>query len=249
MRKQNVPLGVVLLVMALAFSGCGGDFPKMTDAEEEAVGEYAAHLLLKYDANHRSRLVDLAEVEAWEAEEQKRKEEQKEKESLQEPSGMDPVDDTPIVDVSEKIPSDEATIPAINSLEQFWDLPEEVQIVYTGYDVNDSLTSDFFSIDASEGKKLLLLHFQISNQSSSEQAVDLLSQNANIKVTVNGSYTRNTLTTMLMEDLSTYRDSIPAGESVETLLVVEVEQEIADGITSISLNLKNESKTYTIQLM
>ena len=249
MRKQNVPFGVALLVMALAFSGCGGNFPAMTEEDEEAVGEYAAHLLLKYDANHRSRLVDLAEVEAWEAEEQKRKEEQKEKENFQEPGGMDPVDDTPIVDITEDISSGVTVDNTINSLEQFWEVPEEVQIIYTGYDVSDSLTSDFFTVDALEGKKLLLLHFQINNQSSSDQTVDLLSQNANIKVTVNGSYTRNTLTTMLMEDLSTYRDSIPAGESVETLLVVEIEREMADQISSISLNLKNESKIYTIQLI
>ncbi len=248
MGKQNVRFGVVLLGMVISLSGCGGKFPNMTEAEENAVGEYAAHLLLKYDANHRSRLVDMAEVEAWEEKEQKRLEAQKEKEMSQEPAGMDPVADTPIVDNSESETVDTG-VDTADSLDEVWDLPEGVQIIYMGYDTGDSMASDFFSVDAVEGKKLLMLHFQISNQTASEQMVDLLSQNQDIKVTVNGTYTRNTLTTMLMEDLSTYRDNIPAGGNADTLLMIEVEQEMADEITTISLKLKNEAKTYTIQLM
>lgn len=248
MKKHKIQFGAVLLGMTLVFAGCGQQFPQMTEAEEDAVGEYAARLLLKYDANHRSRLVDLTEVEAWE-EEQKQKEAQKKKEDTKEPSGMDPVDDTPIVDMSGNTAADNVPTNTINNLEEFWDLPEGIQIVYSGYDINDSMENDFFSVDASEGKKLLLLHFRINNQSASEQEVDILSQNTNIKVTVNGNYTRNTLTTMMTEDLSTYRDGIPAGGSVDTLLMVEVEQGMADGITSISLNLKIDSKTYTIQLV
>lgn len=248
MRKRNVRYGAVLLAMALIFSGCGQEFPEMTRAEEEAIGEYAARLLLKYDANHRSRLVDLAEVEMWE-EEQKHKDTQKETEDVQKPGGMDPVADTPTVNMAGNTSSGGTTDNTVFSLEEFWDLPEGVQIIYSGYDVTDSMDNDFFSIDASEGKKLLLLHFQVNNRTSSERMVDILSQNTNIKVTVNGNYTKDTLTTMMTEDLSTYRDSIPAGGNVDTLLLIEVEQEVGDGITSISLKLKNDAKTYTIQLV
>ena len=47
-----------MCVMALGMTACGNEIPDLTEAESQRVGEYAAVTLLKYDANHRSRLVD-----------------------------------------------------------------------------------------------------------------------------------------------------------------------------------------------
>ncbi len=251
MKRRKSLLFVILTTLVLTFTGCADSFPELTEAEGEAVGEYAARLLLKYDANNRSRLVDFSEVEARDRKlaEKRRKELEKleaaQSQEEKEESGMDPVEDTPIVDNSQSVGP---TIPVAGSLEEFFGLPEGVLLVYNGCEVQQSIESDIFTLDATAGKKLLLLKFGVHNQSGADVVVDMLSQNAQIRVSVNDTYTVSPLRTMLLEDLATYKDTVSAGGSMDTLLVVEINEETANAITAISLSLKNDLKTYTISL-
>ena len=57
-NKKKIVCGALLCVMALGMTACGNEIPDLTEEESQRVGEYAAVTLLKYDANHRSRLVD-----------------------------------------------------------------------------------------------------------------------------------------------------------------------------------------------
>lgn len=100
---------------------------------------------------------------------------------------------------------------------------------------------------ATSGKRLLVLKFDLFNGSGQDQYIDLLSQDPVFKVTANGNYTRRALTTMLMNDLTSYMDTLAAGSNAEAVLVVEVESDTADSLSSLRLDLENDSKTYTIQ--
>lgn len=245
MKKKTV---AVMCMMTLLLTGCGGDFPNLSDEEVETIGEYAAVTLLKYDANSRSRLVDLAQVEESESvsepelipEEPVIKPEQSQPESESQPEAQEPT-----VDISES----ENTC---NSMEEFLDLPESVSISYIGYDLCSSYQEEdnsYFVLEASEGKRLLVLQFTVSNDSSEAQEINLLAREDNYRVTVNENYTRTALTTMLSNDMSTYLDTVEAGSIAEMVLLIEVDATEAENMQGITLNLKNESKTYTIQLL
>ena len=52
------------LIGAVLLGGCGSQIAEMTEEQQAQVGEYAAFAMLRYDAEHRSRLVDYSEVEA-----------------------------------------------------------------------------------------------------------------------------------------------------------------------------------------
>ena len=52
------------LSCTLFMGGCGSEIAEMTDEQQTQIGEYAAFAMLRYDAEHRSRLVDYSEVEA-----------------------------------------------------------------------------------------------------------------------------------------------------------------------------------------
>ena len=52
------------LACAVLFGGCASEIAELTPEQQQQVGEYAAFAMLKYDAEHRSRLVDYSEVEA-----------------------------------------------------------------------------------------------------------------------------------------------------------------------------------------
>lgn len=246
MKRKYMKLMAAGLTAMVILSGCGNKIPDMTEAQAQQIGEYAALTLLKYDANNRSRLVDKSVVEAYDA---KQKEmHQMVSQVTTKPQGMKPVEDTPVIEIGE----DTTGVAAVVSVEDFYGLPEGVTIIYKGQNCCDSYAGDAseegFALEAAAGKKLLVLNFEISNQSGREQSIDLFSKTATYRVTVNGSETTNALTTMLMDDMSTYVDTIPAGEARNVVLLVEVKENVADTISSISLNLKDESKTGTIRL-
>ena len=52
------------LIGAVLLGGCGSQIAEMTEEQQAQVGEYAAFAMLRYDAEHRSRLVDYSEVQA-----------------------------------------------------------------------------------------------------------------------------------------------------------------------------------------
>ena len=250
MKRKRFLLAAILLSVSLGLSGCGGDFPELTDEEMDEVGGYAARLLLKYDANHRSRLVSMEEVEAREERDRKRHEAalaRAEEEKKQQ--GMDPVDPTKSIDHAQNVVGGDSSVVSFNSMQEYFGLPAGVQVVYSNCEITDTIDSDFFSVEAAEGKSLVVAHFRIENQSGEDQLIDILSQETSFKGNFNGSYNRTALTTMMPEDLTTYRGHILSGLGVNTVLVFEVDKSVAEDIQSLTLNLKNESKIYTIQLL
>lgn len=234
-----------MVIMVLMLAGCGSSFPDMTLDEEQAIGEYAAKLLLKYDANNRSRLVSREEVAALESQLEQTVQNWIPEQTHE---GMGPVDDTPIIEIGQETSGNVST----GSLEGFYELADGIKVTYQGTEICESYSQDgdanaYFALDASEGKKLLVLKFRIENQSQAEQNIDLLSKSGIIKVTVNGN-SYSALTTMLMEDMSTYMGDVPADGSIDTVLLAEIDGGVADNISSLTLNLKNDSKKCTIQL-
>ncbi len=81
MNKRNFAAILIAAVMCAGLAGCGENaIPDMTDEQVKMIGEYVAVTMMKYDANHRSRLVDLPE--------DKKPQPPTEPEATKEPSGM-----------------------------------------------------------------------------------------------------------------------------------------------------------------
>ncbi len=222
--------------------GCGNAIPEMTTEETRLVGEYAAIAMLRYDANHRSRLVDLSlypeEPEVTEVAPVQPQPQQIE----QAPSEQTQVQTTP--EVSE---------PTFSSAEEFLGLPSGVALTYRGFTVSDSYPEDFsqgtyFSVDATAGKKFVVLHFDLQNQSGSDQSFDFLYDGITFKAVINDSITKTALVTMLNDDMSTYLGSIANGGSEPLVLLFELEAADAENVSTVALNLKSDSNAYTIQL-
>ncbi len=244
MRKGYLKAGAISVAMMLLLTGCGVNYPELTAEEEVLVGEYAAKLLLKYDANNRSRLIVREELGEEDSVSEEKEEPQEQPEvSLGEPEVVEPP-----IEYNEAPPAN-----MISSPEEFYELSEGISIDYLGMELCDSYPAEgqadsYFALDATEGKTLMVLKFKIENQAQSEQNVDLLTQNVLFRITANGGYTRNTLTTMLLDDMSTYVGTLGAGEAEEVVLLAEVDDDVANSISTLMLNLKNDVKTCTIQL-
>ena len=238
---------VIPWVMAavLGITGCGNVIPDMTADEMQVIGEYAAITLMKYDAGHRSRLVDLELVAQAEAEAKAREEAEKQ-EKEQEEAGMRPTDNTPVIGGGSTV-----TAPSV-TMEEVLHLPEGVSITYRDTEICENYpegNESIISVPASPGHQLFVLKFDLYNGSSQNQYIDLLSQDFSLKVTVNGTYSRRALPTILLNDITSYRDTLASGASVEVVAVVEVENSMANSLSSIKLELKDESNTYIDELL
>lgn len=246
--KRRFCLISLTITAVLGMTACGDAIPNMTRDEMQSMSEYATVTMIKYDAHRRSRLVDLELVVQAEAErkEQALRQEQEEEAARaeQEASGMRPAEDTPVIDSAGVAEAETFT------MEQVLNLPEGVSISYRDMEVCDSYAEEegLFSLPATEGKKLLVLKFDLYNGSGQDQTIDILTQGIAFKVTANGNYTRRALTTMLLSDLTSYKGTVAAGSGVEAVIVMEAENSVAESISSLRLDLNNDSKTCTIQL-
>lgn len=235
-RCRAALLAAAMLLFGL--TGCAeNQIPDLTDEQMQQVGEFVAITMMKYDAGHRSRLMDLPVIE--ETEEAAPEPEK--------PAGMAPVDDTPVVDSAGIEAAEEEPE---YSMEEVMGLPEGVSVLFTDTEICDNYPgeSDFFNMSAGEGKKLLVLHFSIANAGQQEQEVDLLSSGTVYRVTVNGEYSRRALTTMLLDDMTSYQGALPAGESTEAVLIIEIEGSLS-AVDSLTLDVKNGDMTRTIELL
>lgn len=242
MKKKSIAAVLTAVMLSMGLTGCGENvIPDMTEEQVKSVGEYVAFTLMKYDANHRSRLVDLEELEEQAAIQPATPE----PEPTKAPEGMGATDNTPVIDSASPVNS--------CTMEEVMGLPSGIAVSYVGQSVCESYPEDggydFFSLDASEGKKLLVLSFELTNHSEQEQEINLLTSGTVFRVTVNGEYTRRALTTMLINDMSTFVGTVPAGGSTEAVILIEMDAERAADISSVSFDLKNDVKTYTIQLL
>lgn len=245
-RNKNIVCGALLCTMMLSMTACGNEIPDLTEEESQRVGEYAAVTLLKYDANNRSRLVDpemvIAKLEKEAAREAAK--------AAQEEEKAEETGNTGTTEVT--MPTAQEDITA--SMEDFFGLPEGIDITYEDYMVADSYPEDeakdeYFALDASAGKKLLVLRFRLTNGTEQEEKIDLLNTNSRYIITVNDSIRANALTTMLPNDMSTYAETLEPGQDQELVLLLEVNEDVAGAVQAIALHLKNESNEYTIQLL
>ncbi|MCI9338380.1 MAG: hypothetical protein HFH93_12760 [Lachnospiraceae bacterium] len=241
--KYKKSVMAVLLVSMLGFSGCAeNQIPDMTEEEMQAVGEFVAYTLTKYDVGHGSRLMDLPPEEdkvpaATPAPEPA---------ESTEPAETEPTEETPVTEA----PGAELEDVTNYTAEEVMGLPEGVTLTYAGLEICDSYPgeSDAFAVTATEGKKLLVLKFSITNTLDQEARVDLLSTQTTYKISVDGERSRRAFTTMLPNDMAFYADTLSAGAGAEAVLVTEIDAEKAESVASVTVQIKNESKTHTIQL-
>lgn len=239
MGKRKSVLGMVLAGL-LVLTGCGNTLPEMTAEQEDKIVEYAAGLIMRHTNDYESRLVDLS-LYSNPVEDEKEPEQEKE-----EQGNMDEVADTDIVDVGA---GEEGSM----TLEQVL-LPEGMQLTYVGCRVTNSYPDDegsdpFFALEATEGKNLLVMQFVVKNNSGQEAEIDVFSQLPKSTLVINGTETVGILSTMLLDDLSTFIGSLTDGGEVALVLIAETDCQSTEEVSTLKLTVKTQigNATETLQ--
>ncbi len=241
-------LSIILSILIIGMlAGCGNVIPDMTDEEVQKVGEYSAVMMLKYDANHRSRLVDLSlypdplpEVAP-------------EPQPEPEPAPQPEPEPEPQKDEDKDKEKEKQEELVQTTLEEFLKLPEGSQLRYNGQSISlsypeDSSPSNYFIVDATEGKKFLVLHFSLLNLSENKADYDFLTAGYSFRTIVNDGTPKTALITMLSDELSTYIGSLEGGYGEDLVLIYEYDNSIVDNIENIRFQVKSREGTWETSL-
>jgi len=252
MKKEIV--AALLTGMALTMAGCGNAIPDMTDDQLQAVGEYTAMLLLSHDVNYKSRLVDVETLAAQGAgapsdQEIPRETPAPKETPAPENVGMDPTADTPVVDLTGGQGNEGQSEV---SLEEVLGLSGQLTLSYMGHEIVDSYPQDtsseeYFTVDAEDGNRLLVLRFTLQNQGDGTEIVNTRGQDLLVRVSVN-EISALSLTTLLENDLMLYQGGLNPGETKEVVFLAEFEAQSLQDVSSVEINVKNGEKNATIQL-
>lgn len=227
-----------LMICICCFMLCGcTKYPDMKQEDYDLVAEYAAGLLLKHSETADNRLMSIDEANDILILEEIVEEEIEETE--EEVVVETEETDTPVIDKSEQ----EEVVSAPMGETMGMDM---LSIQLGGYEIKTSYPDEsgtFFALDASEGNKLLVAKVILINNSDSSVDINMLEQNISYKVSLDGNGYKFALSTMLLDDLSTYVGTIDSGNSVELVLISEWDEELLNNISNPTLYIKNGELT------
>jgi len=251
MRSKLIS-SLILICMLFSLASCGlveNKIPELTEDEEALVVEYASSTLLKYDANNGDKIGKKPEDFIIPVEPEPTPEiEWVEPEIVPTPEPEDGSVDTSDIDVIDNTSS--VTSYDSQDLEKAFELDDQIDFIYEGYSIvesyPDSLDS-YFVMNASKGTHLVILKFTITNITNNTLDVDMGDIGGKFRISLNG-ISKNALTTMLLNDLAFYRDTIDSGASDEVVIVGEYADEDLNSVDSLQLILKSEDGNKTINL-
>ncbi len=238
MRKR-ISLLIIAAATGAQLSGCGLTSEVSVPEEESGlIAEYAAGLLLKYDSKHEIKLEKIREEE----------------EEAKEEDGTDETpEETANATHKELAAATAAPVDSAVPLGEAMGLAG-FNVTYQSYEVCDIYPEEapgdmFFSMQASPGKDLMIVHFNLTNTSESEQLCEMVNNNTLFRLVINGSERINAQTTILLNDLKQYQDTIAGYGMVDVVLVFEIAQDAQNSFQTLQLLVEDAGaeNTYTLQ--
>ncbi len=237
---KKIVVYLMILISSVYLCGCAS-YPDLSAEDMAVVTEYAAGLLLDYSGNFEGRLMDLeaAQEELTQMETVPEKEEITEPENTETDEEQDtqsPTDEekeeTTIIDNTEP---EALPAPPINEVLGI----ENVSVQINGYVTTQAYPSSaevVSGVEAKSGNSLIVTKLTLTNIGSEDITIDMFDKDVSYKVTLNGKKYQSVVSTLLVDDLSTYIGNVSAGASVELVLITEWN---ADDITNASNMMLN----------
>ena len=253
MKKSNILCGFIIGV-GLFLTGCGNSFdamPNLTEEESRLIAEYASSILIKHDKN-AGKLASDSEIAAADKREATLRANTEALQALLEDETEETSEEGQENSTSEGSAPSEPVAAAFEGIAQFCGL-DGFRIEYVGHSICDSYPPAdseelVFAMDATAGNRLLVLQFVAENTTAEDLELNTLDRNIRFRISVNDGEMSNALSTLLLDDLASYKEVVPAGTSVTLVLTREVTEAEAGGVSTISLSLKNESDSATTLL-
>ena len=235
--KRKSLLSVVLLAGVLVLTGCGEEPYELQDNEREIIVNYAAHIIAKYNVKQPEGyryVYESPEDEADVTEEQPQDPQQEETQQTDSDTDGQPQEDTS-TDSADSAGGEEQ--PSVTLSEALG--LKDIQAVYTGTE----LTDRYGTVVPDSGKKLMILHVTLQNRTGKAKKCDILSLLPVFRAKVNGTQEVTAELTILPENLRTWEEKIPAGETVDTIILFQVKEDAVTSVDQLELEVTAGEKT------
>ena len=107
---------------------------------------------------------------------------------------------------------------------------------------------DYFALNAAKGNNLIIMKFVIKNNTNENLDIDISKISPEYIVTVNNSSSIKAMSTILLNDLSSYKTSLAGRESKNVVLIFEAAASILSSVDSIDLAVKVNGNSSYIEL-
>lgn len=245
---------LAISTMAFALTGCGTD---LTEQETRIIGEYAADLLLKYDVNYQERLSeDTQEDVATETTEATEATTEAATDTQDVPDTETEQNAGTTENTESSSSEDDSVVPTVSgntsNIAAIVGL-EGISVQYNRcmfLDRYPSLDQDgaFIYLEAEPGYKLVVLKFDIINNTNEDKMVDLLDSGLDYRLVLNETKAAKPMLTILTDDLGTYKAVVPADTEQSAVLVFQMSDGLVDNIQSLNLRVMYQSQENTIQI-
>ncbi len=225
-NKKNILISCILIIGMMVLSGC--ESLNYTSEQEDIIANYAANLILRHDANYKYDYITEEETTTIE-----------ENTTITEPSDDSGSENT----TTNQTVNTTNTISTTNDISAAFQLPAGITAEYADYDVVSQYPQDdnMFVMKALENNKLLIVKFKVSNTTSQDIAVNMMSATQKFKGIVNDSKKYNAQLTLLLDALNTYEGTLAAGSVQTFVLVYQTQLDSKEDINSLSVAVTDSS--------
>lgn len=251
--KKNICRVLGILLAGVVLSGCNVDIPDLTEEESALITEYATNLIVKHSELSDRDLLSATELEIGIQQEAEARELKIKADEIAEAylnkdiakiEAMDSKSaDSESTSLSQGVATPSYTVSEFFEQNDFW-------VEYSSYELCDSYPDDdgvFMAMDATPGHQLCVVKFQVQNVSASEQEFDMFSKKGRFTLLTGEGEKISAQSTMLLNDLSTYKGTIAANASEEMVLIFEVGDNVSQ-MGTMQLIMKNGNGDNTITL-
>ena len=237
-RVRVLILGVISL---LVFSGCGTPIYEMTDEEENLIVQGAAYFLSKRNLYQkdgvngtlpRQKEEETSEPQKEETSSEEQKPQQKPNSSVGGLSGDDTQLTQGVVTLAEAIGMK-------NVLQVSFEKSEVTSVYQEG---------TYFSLNAGEGKRFIVLYFQISNPTASDVTLANYEKEISFYGIFDGSLRIPEKQTFIADSLSSFEGTIKANGTERAVLIFETTKEKADNMQETKLQVKIDDTIYGVEM-
>jgi hypothetical protein len=207
----------MMFIMAAALSGCT-QIIELTNEEEDLVAEYAAGRMINYYRECTGEIPKASETVSAE----------------QNTSDQQTADNQ-----NQSAGQSQEGMEVSNTLEDLLNI-SGVELSLVGYSVNDKYPTDeySFSVEAPSGYKLLVVEYELKNNSAVDTVIGVDASHASIKALVNNTESAAMYRTMLKSDITNMDGtSVKAGESVTGVLIFRIKEDLAENVNSVDVSV------------
>ncbi len=245
---------LMLVVLSVLLCGCNSKVPDLTPEQTALISEYATYLLVKHSELSERSLLDEQELEEGilkEAQEKERKMKADEIAQTYLHPEVEMVDGVTQEESDDTDSEQESVVLPSQTVAEF--LGEDSFVIdYESYELCESYPAEsedefYMAMDATPGRQLCIVKFAVRNITPEDRELNMLGKKGNYMLNMPDGETISAQTTMLLDDISSFKGSIVANATEQMVLVFEVDDSVTQ-MDAVELVIKNESGENIISL-